>query len=262
MSVSMTNTVNKKYRNRAGLIILGLLVFILAPFAVPQGTVSAGTEIGSSITNGATEIYLEQATYYKENRLLEVAVLSQGKEFNGQALDINVVAMNQKNKKYPITQEAINDYYTVIFITDVPEDFKQVKVTLSDNAKSSDMFEATLDPLFITPKNAEIQNRFTVKSAKSYQENYLNGLITIQENYLKTIDDEISKLNAQIEKLEQSSSDVTKDVELMTGAEKQKAMDKIKQNTSQITQVKKQIEAKEEEKLEYKEKIDRVENAR
>lgn len=262
MRVSMTNTVNKKYRKRAVLIILGLLVFILAPFAVPQGTVSAGTEIGSSITNGATEIYLEQAVYYKENRLLEVAVLSQGKELNSQALNVNVVAMNQKNKKYPVTQEKINDYYTVVFITDVPEDFKQVKLTLSDSTNSSDMFESTLDPFFITPKNTEINDRFTVKSAKSYQQNYLNGLITIQENYLKTIDDEISKLNEQIATLEQSSSDVTKDVELMTGAEKQKAMDKIKQNTSQITQIKKQIEAKEEEKNEYNEKIDRVENAR
>ena len=262
MHVSMTNTVNKKYRKRAALILLGLLVFILTPFFVPQGTVNAGTEIGSSVANGTTEIYLEHASYYKENRLLEVAILSQGKEFNSQVLNVNAVAMNQKNKKYPLKQESINDYYTVLFITDVPEDFKQVKLTLSEKAKSSDMFESTLDPLFLTPKNTVMAEQFKVKSTTDYQENYLNGLISIQKNYLAAIDSEIDKLNEQIKNLEQSSSDVTKDVELMTGAEKQKAMDKIKQNTTQISQIKNQIEVKENEKMEYKEKISRVENAR
>lgn len=261
MKVSLTSKVNKKYRRIALSIFFSLLVFVIAPLLIPQEKEAEGTNLGSAIDNGDSYIYLSKATYYEENHLLEVAFLSQGKDISSQGLSVSAVAMNEKNKKYPIKQEKINDNYVVLFITDVPNDFKQVKITLTDSGRSSDMFSATLDPIFITSKNSKTESMFVAQTTQTYQKNYLDGLIGIQEKHLQTIDDEIEKLNKQISDLEKSSSDVTANVELMTGTEKQKAMDKIKQNTSQIAQIETQIKAKEEEKTEYNEKIARVKEA-
>lgn len=261
MKLTTKNKVNKKYRKKALYILLGFLFFFFAPIVMGQDNVSDGTKIGTGVDTGDSTIFLQEATYYEENNLLEVALLSQSKTISSGKFNVEIVAKNEKNRDYETTIEQVNDNYVVLFIQNVPSNYKRVRLTMTDKDKNKNAFDATLEPLFISPKNSQRSDEFMAKATSDYQKNYLNGLIGIQETFLKSIDKQIDEYKDQIARIEQSSSDVTTNVELMTGEEKKQAMEKIKQNNTQIDQLEKQIQTKKEEKKRYLEKINLLENA-
>ncbi|MBO0422712.1 hypothetical protein [Enterococcus plantarum] len=261
MKFKSQNKVNKKYRKRAVFIVLGFLFFFLTPIVMGQDNTAEGTKIGTGVEAGANTIYLQKATYYEENNLLEVALLSQDKTTSGGKFNVDVVAKNEKNRNYDTKIEQINENYVVLFIQNVPSDFKRVRLTMTDKAKNKNAFDSAVEPLFISQKNSQPDTQFVAKSTSDYQKDYLNGLIGIQETFLDSIDKQIAEYKKQIKQLDQSSSDVTANVELMTGEEKKQAMEKMKQNNTQIDQLNTQIQTKKDEKERYLEKIKLLENA-
>jgi len=262
MNFSTQTRLNFRYKLISICLVLGFVFFFAFGWFIPKQSLDFFSPIGSSVEGNGMNFYLEHATYFTDSGVLEVGVLVDNGSLNAPSIDLVGTAKDlEKNKDFLVDTQKITDDYFVFFLTGVAENVAQIGLQMQEKTQESSRFVKTFQPFFFTKDNLKVEETFQPKTKNAYLPMYYQGIILVQENLLKEFQAKQEGFQNQIEILVKNGEDMSKNVEILTAAEKEEVMKKMEQNAQEILSLTQEIEQVEKQKEDVQHKINVVNDA-
>lgn len=213
------------------------------------------TDLRSKITlnNGTYE--LTSREYFKDSNILKVGIIAKEKSV-GSINGITVKAIEKSSDRKPleVTVNKINRDYYVVFVSNVPDKWVNIRLTLTDG-NNLDSMMATANKFYVARDHLKSKVDFELMEKNYYELEYLNVLsddvdkdIIKKNKSIKNLNSDSTKIEKGIEELrdslvyksEKEKEDVYKEIEISTK--------KMETNTSEVNKIKQEIADKEKSK--------------
>lgn len=257
--VDLRNKHTKKIKLLSlGLIFIGLFFYTSKLWTADTAEVNAVKQ-GQQIAFGNFQVELNQAKYYQDSDLLEAGFYIQH-DINSVLPEVTVKAFNaSNNRKLELKTEKIaNDYYLIFFPNN--QNYDNLYLYFYNKNNSDDSQETRSSRIYLAKNKANQVSKFTAKKLSSYQNEYINLLISEQKNSINELEKSVDGHNKKIEIYQKQSKELLENIALKTADEQQKINNQITAYNNSIDSEKHSIEEIEKEKATCLEKIEKLQS--
>lgn len=213
-----------KYQIAAGTAVFLCLLLFSSWFILPSQNEAKHSKNGTSVTLDNREVTLIDSVYFEDKQRLEMDFyVSISDVTQLKNVEVSVNKTGEASKKYNTKLIKINESFYVLFVQDLPKNWKSIRVTLSQEGADKDALVATGKPFYAAQKEVLHQATFKPKSEAYYESKQIDLFIQESEKTIVKNEKEISALLASNKKIKKVNEEIRSNLSYQT-KEKQEAM--------------------------------------
>ena len=242
------------------IFLIGYGFFFLSPYILPKTYEGVRiTNIGETVNVNDRKITLDDWTYSKKQKAMEIVIETDSYSVDG--INEYNYEVRDKNKAYKIKEVLNSDGLTVIRAYKIPKDWTEVVLriglTPEDREKNE---EFTTIKIYMNDLSVRNVDEIRDRTEKEYLVDSYNLRISIYQDRIKEIDQEISEYEMQKEEADKRIKELEDSMKNQTENEKKETSSNISNLKINKESMDNMIGSLTDEKNELEEKIDILTN--
>ncbi|WP_260448121.1 plasmid-related protein [Listeria seeligeri] len=248
-----------KYQLYAGVIVSVFAFFLVLSFVFPDYSTVKHSKIGTTIDMNNRQVTLIDEAFYEDKNLVEMNFVATIPDAaNAKNLTVEVTEGTNENDKLPVTTKKINESFYVVFVENLPEKWKTLKVKVTEKGTDAAEFDM-VDPFYVANEKIKHKKHFKAKSVTYYESKEINLFIEDAEKTLAKNEKEIEKLEKSNVKILEVDRDIQSNLSYQTEEKKQEMQAEIESNEQKIVNQKETIKNLEKDNQELEKAIEKAE---
>ncbi|KGL43613.1 hypothetical protein [Listeria newyorkensis] len=223
-----------KYQIAAGIVAFLCVLLLSSWFILPSENGEKHSKVGASIALDNREVTLIDSVYFEDKRRLEMDFYVGINDVTQiKNIKATVIKTGDVSTKYQTKFIKINESFYVLFVQDLPKNWKSVRITLAQEGEE-DTFMATANPFYAAQKKVAHEATFKPKSEAYYESKQIDLFIQDSEKTIAKNEKEIKKLRASNEKIKRVNEDLRANISYQPKDKQEEMTTNVQGNESTI----------------------------